>query len=142
MKNYIGKKIRGFSFEDGIDGILFNEKYTLNHIGKIGEIISQGETYVNVQFKNERCYYPILLIEQHLVNEDLEIPHLGDGLLMEVSNDFKKWNKELVIEILSSGLFIDEYTDIWKYARPIQELAKYTHAQLVEKLGHDFEYIK
>jgi hypothetical protein len=139
MKNYIGKKIRGFSFKDGTDGILFNEKYMLNHIGKIGEIIFKHEESVSVKFENGTWYYPISLIEQYLVEEEPCIPQLGEGVLMEVSMHGEDWYKHYVVARTFEGRYVTN-SSTWKYARPIQELPKYAHAELVEKLGHDFEY--
>ena len=35
MKNYVGRKIRGFSFEDGIDDVSFVSSME-KHIGEVG----------------------------------------------------------------------------------------------------------
>jgi hypothetical protein len=142
MKNYVGRKIRGFRFEDGTDGVVWIESKE-KHIGIIGEIICQHEKYVILQFKIESWYYPISLIEQHLIEEETpEIPQLGDGVLMEVSDSGTNWSKAYIIARLADGRFLDRNRWAWPLARPIPQLPKYTHAELVEKLGHDFEIIE
>jgi hypothetical protein len=84
--------------------------------------------------------YPISLIEPHLIEESPEIPQLGEGILMEVSDDGIEWYHSCVSAITCRGLFVGAF-NTWKYARPIPQLPKYTHAELVEELGHDFEII-
>jgi hypothetical protein len=141
MKNYVGRKIRGFRFESEMDDLLFNREMRKN-IGEIGEIIVQHESSVKIQFEKESWYYPISLVDEHLVEETPEIPQLGEGVLMEVSDNGVDWYKRNIIARLISGYYIDSIFTIWPFARPIPQLPKYTHAELVEKLGHDFEIIK
>jgi hypothetical protein len=87
-------------------------------------------------------YYPISLIEPHLIEEENpEIPQLGEGVLMKVSDDNTSWFKSIIIAKSHKGDFIENNGSFWKYACPIKQLPKYTHAELVEKLGEDFEYI-
>jgi len=141
MKNYIGRKCKGFRFEDGIDGVKWQEEME-NYIGQVGEVVTQGENHVTFKFKCDLWAYPISLIEQHLILETPEIPQLGEGVEMEVSDDgITFWVKRIVIAKMQNGLFIDDNGAIWKYARPIQELKKYTKEELVEILGHDFEMV-
>ena len=140
MKNYVGRKIRGFLFEDGTNGVEWNTDKK-DYIGVIGEIICQHEKYVIVQFKTETWSYPISLIEPHLIEETPEIPQLGEGIEMEVSDSGTKWSKAYIIARLADGRFLDRNKLSWKHAYPIPQLPKYTHSELVEKLGHDFEYI-
>jgi hypothetical protein len=142
MKNYVGRKIRGFKFEDGIDDVrwLYGKE---TYIGKIGEIISQYHSFVDVKFNDSRWAYPISLIEPHLIEEETpEIPQLGEGVLMDVSSVGHLWSQEKVIAMTKDGKYLDADFVRWKMARPIQQLPKYTHAELVEKIGHDFEIIK
>jgi hypothetical protein len=141
MKNYVGRKIRGFRFEDGTDGVSWvRAKEKL--IGEIGEVESQHSNHVFVIFKNSTWLYPISLIEPHLIEECTPvIPQLGEGILMEVSDDGVDWGEANIIAKLSNGRYLSTYVNTWRYARPIPQLPKYTHAELVEKLGHDFEYI-
>jgi hypothetical protein len=138
MKNYVGRKIRGFRFEDGTDDVYWGEgkeKYN----GVIGNIVSQDKNSLMVKFTDTYIFYPISLVEQYLVEE---IPQLGEGVLMEVSDNTVNWYKRNIIARLISGYYIDSIFTIWPFARPIPQLPKYTHAELVEKLGHDFEIIK
>jgi hypothetical protein len=142
MKNYIGKKIRGFRFEDGTDGVDWS-KAKEECIGKIGIITDQSQYSVSVDFNIVfKRVYPISLIEPHLIEETHEIPQLGEGVLMEVSDNTVNWYKRNIIARLISGYYIDSIFTIWHFARPIPQLPQYTHAELVEKLGHDFEIIK
>ena len=170
MKNYVGKKIRGFRFEDGTDGIKWFVDMD-RHIGSIGKIYKQKNTTISVEFENWYCDYPISLVEQHLVKENIgygmesltetttgcnsqafgsssikindnqtpEIPQLGEGVLMEVSVDGIEWFEDDISAKTFGGRYVGIWSN-WKYARPIKP--KYTHAELVEKLGHDFEIIE
>ena len=151
MKNYIGRKCKGFRFEDGIDGVKWQEEME-NYIGQVGEVVTQGENHVTLKFKCDLWAYPISLIEKHLIDVDTslqnvdtypEIPQLGEGVKMEVSNDNITWYRRKVIAQMSTGLFVTNagLILIWDYARPIQEVKKYTKEELVEILGHDFEMV-
>ena len=256
MKNYVGRKCKGFSFEDGIDGVRWGLKM-YQQIGEIGVITDRYEYCVRVQFKNKRWDYPISLIEEHLIPENYirnsifvgldagrditegdniviigdnitsldksqkdvlflndkvligrtiqgvpfnlfdilmqnvfgefgenvsygtssvrdtttgcssiaigiptkvdegskldiqgttkspEIPQLGEGVEMEVSNDNEKWYVKAVIAQMQDGLFVTNHSCFltWKHARPIQEVKKYTKEELVKILGHDFEIV-
>lgn len=90
MKNpqeLIGKKVRGFKFEDervNYVGIMND------YIGQVGEIkkLSLRRIYFQVEFKNGISFaYPSDQIEAHLVED--EIPTLSDGVMMLVSDDDK-----------------------------------------------------
>ena len=141
MKNYVGRKIRGFKFGDGTNGVVWNINKKL-YIGVIGEITYQDSRRARIKFSDDWFDYPISLIEPHLIEEETpEIPQLGEGVLMEVSDDGVKYGEAYVIAILADGRLLDRNRWAWPLARPIQQLPKYTHAELVEKLGHDFEYI-
>ena len=142
MKNYVGRKIRGFKFKNVKDVVVWTLSMK-KHIGEVGEIIGETEELVRVQFTSDTWYYPISLIEPHLIEEEAhDIPQLGEGVLMEVSDDGTDWGEANIIAKLSNGRYLSTYVNTWKYARPIPQLLKYTHAELVEKLGHDFEYQK
>jgi hypothetical protein len=140
MKNYVGRKIRGFKFKNVKDVVVWTLSMK-KHIGEVGEIIGETEELVRVQFTSDTWYYPISLIEPHLIEETPEIPQLGEGVLMQVSDNEKDWTEDYIIAKLTNGSFLSRSKLSWKHARPIQQLPKYTHAELVEKLGHDFEYI-
>jgi hypothetical protein len=183
MKNYVGRKIRGFRFEDGTDGIAWAEDKA-SYIGKVGLIIMEAHKYVVAEFEDDNTWsYPISLIEPHLIEEENnaslvkcgycnnhyrcttcgaicgteghyvekephlieeeapEIPQLGEGVLMEVSDDGEDWAPRKVVGQLQNGDFVTASVT-WKKARAIPQLPKYTHAELVEKLGEDFIYEK
>ena len=140
MKNYIGRKCKGFRFEDGVDGIIWEERMK-ECMGEIGGITLQYTNRVIIQFEYTCWEYPISLIEPHLIPESPEIPQLGEGVEMEVSDDGINWCKMVIIARLQNGLFIaDDRTD-WNFIRPIPEVKKYTKEELVKILGHDFEII-
>jgi hypothetical protein len=142
MKNYVGRKCKGFRFEDGIDRVDWGSKMHYQ-IGEIGVIITQYEYCLRVQFKNISWDYPISLIEPHLIPETPEIPQLGEGVNMEVSDDGIEWCKRKVIAQRHDGLYITGHDNfwIWKHARPIPEVKKYTKEELVKIIGHDFEMV-
>jgi hypothetical protein len=142
MKNYVGRKCKGFRFEDKTDGTPWGELME-KFIGKVGLIVYQYDNYVIISFENDWLNYPISLIEPHLIPESPEIPQLGEGVEMEVSNNGIEWFKRSVIAQMSNGLYITGHDDFWtwKYARPIQEVKKYTKEELVKILGHDFEIV-
>jgi hypothetical protein len=140
MKNYIGRKCKGFRFEDGVDGIIWEERMK-ECMGEIGGITLQYTNRVIIQFEYTCWEYPISLIEEHLIPETPEIPQLGEGVAMEVSNDDVEWNKRKVIAQMINGLYITAGGALWNYARPIPEVKKYTKEELVKILGHDFEIV-
>ena len=170
MKNYVGRKIRGFKFEDVRNNVLWFG-YMENYIGEIGEITYENSVRVRVKFKDTAFDYPISLIEPHLIEECTcenindtcdyceviqdsnilqdakdrittpEIPQLGEGILMMVSDDGIEWSRNYVSAITFGGRYVGSW-NTWKYASPIPQLPKYTHAELVEKLGEDFIYEK
>jgi hypothetical protein len=124
----IGKKVKGFKFEDGLhNGLEFSKKMN-RYIGEIGEIIEYNETKnrYRVEFEDDYWLYPAELIEQHLVEENPldDLPIIGDGVLMEVSNDNHSWYKRNIFGKNNLGGFLawdDKMVNIyiWSYARPI-----------------------
>jgi hypothetical protein len=140
MKNYVGRKCKGFRFEDEIDGVEWSPRME-PHIGEVGLIVKQSDGYVGILFKHYSWLYPISLIEPYLIPESPEIPQLGNGFEMEVSDDNEKWYIKAVIAQMQDGWYIINDGTVWKYARPIQEVKKYTKEELVKILGHDFEII-
>jgi len=140
MKNYIGRKCKGFRFEDETDDTPWTQSME-KHIGKVGLIVDQEDDSVRINFKNNWWNYPISLIEEHLIPETPEIPQLGEGIEMEVSNTDIEWFKTIIIAQRYDGVFISQNGVFYKYARPIQEVKKYTKEELVKILGHDFEII-
>ena len=125
----IGKKVKGFKFEDCVyNGLQYSKKMNIC-IGEIGEIIEYNETNnrYRVEFEDDYWFYPAELIEQHLVEENPldDLPIIGEGVLMEVSSSGKEWQTRYVIGKTKSGDILawlkNSFSDtsIWKYARPI-----------------------
>lgn len=152
----IGRKVKGFKFED--------EKYYSLHydpdmndlIGKVGVIKDYYRTYNSYRVKFEtRCWsYPAELIEQHLVEDNPldSLPMLGEGVLCEVWDDEENNRKRFVFARTPKGYmawaFAETKEDIdytgvtyCKNASPIEPVKKYTKEQLEEMIGHKFELI-
>jgi hypothetical protein len=138
----IGKKVKGFKFEDGkYNGLEFSKKMN-RYIGEIGEIIEYNETNnrYKVEFKDDYWLYPAELIEQHLVEETPldDLPMIGDGVLMEVSGNDENWFQYNVIGKNKHGFFIawdseNFSTNLWKHARPITPKTKITRKEFESK---------
>jgi hypothetical protein len=92
MKNYIGRKCKGFRFEDETDDIRWSGLME-DFIGKVGLIYDQYDNSVRINFENDSWSYPISLIEPHLIPETPEIPQLGEGVEMETSQNGISWLK-------------------------------------------------
>jgi hypothetical protein len=140
MKNYIGRKCKGFRFEDETDNTPWKESMK-TFIGELGLIVEQLDDSVRIDFANDWWHYPISLIKEHLIPETPEISQLGEGVDMEVSDDNITWYRRKVIAQMQDGLYIINNGSFWKYARPIQEVKKYTKEELVKIVGHDFEMV-
>jgi hypothetical protein len=143
MKNYVGRKIRGFRFENRTDNILwFDEMQDV--IAEIGKIVEHEDKWVYVEFKDNSFCYPISLIEPQLIEEESpEIIDLSNvkGVKMMVKDQRDDTPRKVIIKATVNNRFIDWCGNAWYYAEPIPQLPKYTHAELVEKIGHDFEII-
>jgi hypothetical protein len=140
MKNYVGRKCKGFRFESGTDGLSWTTDME-THIGEIGVITKQDNTGVAIKFENDWWYYPISLIEEYLIPETPEIPQLGEGIEMEVSHLGDDWWKTIIIAQRHDGVFINQNGVFYKHARPIHKVKKYTKEELVKIVGHDFEIV-
>jgi hypothetical protein len=152
MKNYIGRKCKGFRFESGIDGVRWDPMIE-PHIGEVGVIAEQGNGSVRIEFEDDWWLYPISLIEEHLIPEIPEIPQLGEGIEMEVSDNGVEWLKRKVVAQMHTGSFMTLVAQMhtgsfmtyfgvfYQYARPIPEVKKYTKEELIKIVGHDFEII-
>lgn len=67
----IGRKVKGFFFEDGTDRISYQSHMDL-YIGKVGLIIRDIKDGFIVKFQDNNTYcYPSSLIEQHIVEEGI-----------------------------------------------------------------------
>jgi hypothetical protein len=71
MKNYVGRKCKGFRFEYGVDGVEWL-KDKEKEIGKVGLITKQSHQSIYVKFDFYSWAYPISLIEPHLVEDQTE----------------------------------------------------------------------
>jgi hypothetical protein len=144
--NLIGKKVRGFKFD--VDNIYYS--YLMDkHIGEIGTIINydDNQKYFDVDFGYKQWAYPEELIEQHLVEENPldDLPIIGDGVLMEVSDDGANWIKRIVFAKYEKYFLAhDGVEDIrnvnysicpkpWINARPITPKTKITRKQFEQK---------
>jgi hypothetical protein len=92
MKNYVGKKIKGFKFEDWTNSVPWNEDMAV-YIGEVGLILEQHSSFVMVEFDDDKTWgYPISLIEEHLVEEDQQLTI--DKELKDLMTEFLSWKKE------------------------------------------------
>ena len=145
MNNLIGRKIKGFKFE-GKEWLPY-VGYMDDRIGEVGEITYLYSDSVEVIFNDNFLWrYPLDQIEKHLIPEENEIPELGEGVLMEVS-DFEDFNLSCERMVIGNykGLFIvGELSNIncWEYARPIKEKVVLTHKQIAEKFDIDINQLK
>jgi hypothetical protein len=136
----IGKKVKGFKFDSGK---VFYCYLMDNKIGKIGKIIEYHKQYnaFEVDFNGKTWSYPAELIEQHLVKETPleDLPIIGDGVLMEVSNQGITWICKNVFAKYNNSFVA--WTDhentisiqLWEYARPITPKTKINRKEFESK---------
>jgi hypothetical protein len=136
----IGKKMKGFCFT----GPGYVEEM-IPFTGKEGTIVELGSLNPNVlvNFGPLRFWYPISGALENLV-EEIEIPELGDGVLMEVSNVSSFYNSKIRrVFGKKDGYFLafgegDDHPVVytWSYARPIQhkEISKEEAEQKLTEL--------
>ena len=166
MKNYVGRKIRGFRFGDGKDGFSWTEDMA-SYIGKVGLIIMEAHKYVVVEFEDDNTYrYPLSLIEQHLI-EECTCENINDTCdyceVIQDSNILQDAKDKILTQKISGleallivhggwhgkeeEMLYDKCFKIIQQERKrlqsiyIKTTPKYTHAELVEKIGEEFEYI-
>ena len=72
-QSLIGKKVRGFKFDDKGNDCGYNSRMD-DYIGQVGEIYSVGINYCAVEFANDCWNYPSSLIHKHLVEEETTSP--------------------------------------------------------------------
>jgi hypothetical protein len=145
MNNLKGRKIKGFKFEGSAELVYIDSMD--DKIGEVGEIKNVYSDSVEVIFNDDCIWrYPLDQIEKHLIPEENEIPELGEGVLMEVSDceDFEVSYAEVVIGSYIGLFLVGESTHIsyWKYARPIKEKVVLTHKQIAEKFNIDIDQLK
>jgi hypothetical protein len=114
MKDYVGKKVKGFKFKNFTNGVKWNEDME-SYIGKVGQVLSQlNGLYVVVQFDDDETWtYPISLVEANIVEEDeLTIDKELKGLMIE----FLSWKKEKEEqkESLIEMMRLDEEAKLYK----------------------------
>ena len=140
--NLKGRKIRGFKFKDKSPE--FQDSMSV-HIGEIGEINSVLDDRVLIEFEGVSWYYPLDLIENHLIPEENEIPELGEGVLMEVSDykDFYLSCERMVIGKHKSLFIVGDRSRInyWQYARQVRKVVL-THKQIAEKFDIDINQLE
>jgi hypothetical protein len=143
MKNYIGRKIRGFRFEDGTDNVDW-VGWKEELVNEIGEVEFQHENYVVVKFDDRKWAYPISLIHEHLVEEETTSPQIidlsnVDGVKMMVSDDKgleeckkeKLYTKKDVLNLLD---FVnDRLPDLYSRFNPQEELEEWHKVEIVKE---------
>ena len=140
MNNLIGRKCKGFKFEG-------EYYYDMDeHIGEVGKITYIDDLFARIRFKNHSWNYPLNEIENHLVPEEIEIPELGEGVLMEVSDyeDFSKSVRRIVIGKFNNSFIVCEssFSRIFRYeyARPIKTTL--TKQEIADKFDIDINQLK
>jgi hypothetical protein len=152
-KELIGRKVRGFYFDDGKYYGLDYLPSMHNYIGKIGVIKEYyDENSYEVDFGTQTWTYPAELIEQHLISDNPldNLPMISEGVLCEVWDNEDEPFKMFVCARTPIGYVawasaekegFDLYPSYWKNARPIEPVKQYTKEQLEEMVGHKFELI-
>lgn len=85
-KSLIGRKVRGFKFEDNTDGVGYPNKmdWYIDRIGVIDSFFKEGcvqEFFVD--FEDDGWWYPASLIEAHLEEEEPTSEEIRDSLKYE-----------------------------------------------------------
>ena len=140
----IGKKIRGFK---GI-GFMSNMK---KYIGKIGTIVRVCSNTFHVKFEEGAIYYyDYIKAFDHLVDEEtikeVEIPALGVGVLMMVSDNDKTYRTRFVIGKTKEGYLAwagaetadeieSKYAKFWEFAKPIEQKVILTKQDISDGKG-------
>jgi hypothetical protein len=97
MEDLLNKKMRGFRFKYGTDGIAWNADMN-ECIGLIGVIIKVRDLTVVVQFNNRTYWaYPLSLVREHLVEE--KPVHFKQG----------KWKVITRIDLTDTGIRYGHY---------------------------------
>jgi predicted RNase H-like HicB family nuclease len=91
INKLIGKKVKGFWFDDGIHKGLEYVSDMNRQIGKIGKIIlyRNSDNSYHVEFEDDYWFYPAELIEQHLVKEKLKFSPIAMKCNQEQFDDVK-----------------------------------------------------
>ena len=119
MENLIGRKVRGFKFNDN-NYIPRNMDSYIGEVGIIEDFICNNKLAV-IRYKNrDFYYYPADQIEDHLVED--EIPTLSDGVMMLVSDDKERWHERKVIgkKGIKTIAWYDNQLIPWNYCKPLE----------------------
>ena len=136
-KELIGRKVVGFIFDpQQYPTVPYRHENTLACSDLIGDIVRYDvdeDSYL-VHFPSNRLvvHYPAVLIKEHLLEEPMSddpldyLPLIGDGVLMEVSNDGHGWSKRYVFGKRGNIFFTwdtENYDEMysWAFARPTQK---------------------
>lgn len=156
MKNYVGRKIRGFKFKSS-KTLSYIPSFMDKHIGEEGIIKSQSGNHVKVRFNSGNWFsYPISMIEANLLPEDFELLKKGDMILVSV--DGKSWVERIFIAYIEESISPivtvianneNEFKKggkvpmyFWKYWKPLPEKIKLTKQEIASKLGISIENLE
>lgn len=113
MENLIGRKVRGFKFDDNRGKYpSWNEKME-KQIDEIGEIIGINQIGYRVQFADFSWTYPADQIKEHLVDEVPTHYDNTNGSIYKFCNDQKlnAWEFDIIKRIVRSrkkGMFKED----------------------------------
>ena len=106
MKNYLGKKVKGFSFDHNSYSFGYSPEMD-RLIGKIGKVIFQGDNHIRIRFKNGELWtYPIELIENHLINQTMRLSDLRE--LYEFFDDDRSKVERAIKSLQENYVSLDE----------------------------------
>lgn len=143
-QDLIGRKVRGFKFDSGTDGVYWCD-IMQKYVGKIGTIIATKDTHFLVNFGDkDEWEYPQSLIEDYLVDEgtnvetseqNVETSKIIDlsnveGVEMMVKDQKDETPQKIRIKATINGRFIDFIGNAWYYAEHIKPVPKYTMEEL------------
>jgi hypothetical protein len=117
----IGRKVYGFKFSDNLKDSYNNEMD--QYIGKVGVIteINIIGTHVKITFDNyEHWFYPLDQVKEHLVPWNFGIAIIKNSVIIEVSDDGKRWYIAEVIAQLPDGDYVTTDLIRWKLGRELK----------------------
>jgi hypothetical protein len=140
MKDLIGKKVKGFKFEDTNKCKLNNGM--VKYIGEVGEIVECCEKYNNykIQFADDHWWYPADQIEAHLVDEwvvgeEYEFSDEGTserkrGILLHVMPE--RFSSRFLAQYINNEYSWYAYDNIHPIKDPIQKQIEKLEKELAE----------
>jgi hypothetical protein len=121
MKDLIGKKIKGFAFEDKVhDGLHYNPKMD-NYIDQIGFILryTPSKDSYTVRFKNTKEWmYPAKLIEDYII---YNFPHITISIPMLCSDNGEQWVQDEILCQLPDNAYLSKDLYTWTFVKPLNE---------------------